>query len=288
MYVLGVAARPESTSGTERLTITQGPDSPAGQILLAGFVDQGEPLLQRHMRTVNHIVVSFVTEGRGLYRDDHATITITAPALTIVEPGHPHWYGTRPGEHWSEWFAIVNGPVFDAALATVPTPKSGPHSPAPGTRPDALAAILHPQPGSTVTSSRVWDLARWLADALTPTVDVASHQLEPALEALHDFDRPVDLHALARRCGLSYETFRRRFAREHGQAPLAYRNTERLRTAALLLRATDLDCSQISERLGYADQFHFSRRFKARYGQAPTHYRNTAHDPQTEPDPPLT
>lgn len=278
MYDLGMPAQSKPIATTERLTITHQPATNAGQILLAGFVDRSEPQLQRQMRTLDHVVVSLVTSGRGLYRDERGTTEITAPTLTIVKPGHRHWYGTRPGEQWSEWFAIVEGPVFDAALATVSELPSGPRPPAPGTRAEDLAAILCPRQNSPVTPGRVWDLARWLADALAPPADAETHRLEPALQALTNFDHPVDLQAIAQECGLSYEAFRRRFVRELGEPPLAYRNAERLRAAALLLRATDLTCGQISERLGFSDQFHLSRRFKARYGQAPTSYRNSTRE----------
>lgn len=274
MYDLVIFTPSEPTATTERLTITHGPATSTGQILLAGFVDDAEPLLQREMRTLDHIVVSLVTSGRGQYRDERGATEITAPSLTVVKPGHQHWYGTTPGAKWTELFAIVEGPIFDAALATIPTLRSGPRPPAPGTRPEDLAAILRPRRDSPVTPGRVWDLARWLLDALSPATDAESRRLEPAIEALTNFDQPVDLAAIAQACGLGYETFRRRFVREFGKPPLAYRNAERLRTAALLLRATDLPCIEISQRLGYSDQFHLSRRFKARYGQAPTNYRN--------------
>jgi transcriptional regulator GlxA family with amidase domain len=79
--------------------------------------------------------------------------------------------------------------------------------------------------------------------------------------------------AVAESVGLPYDTFRRRFTAEVGLSPLAYRNAQRLRSAATLLKMTEMTIRQIAIQLGYADEFHLSRRFRAHFGVPPRTYR---------------
>ncbi|MBQ7363709.1 MAG: helix-turn-helix transcriptional regulator [Clostridia bacterium] len=44
--------------------------------------------------------------------------------------------------------------------------------------------------------------------------------------------------------------------------------------ASELVTNTNLPFLEISERLGFSDQFYFSRRFKQKYGLSPREYRN--------------
>ena len=73
--------------------------------------------------------------------------------------------------------------------------------------------------------------------------------------------------------GMPYETFRRRFTREIGIAPARFRAERTIEAACHLLQYTGMAGAQIAERLGYADEYHFSRRFKQLRGETPTQFR---------------
>ncbi len=72
---------------------------------------------------------------------------------------------------------------------------------------------------------------------------------------------PVPMPKIARSLGLSYETFRKEFARETGQPPARFRLHRLIEQARLLITERNLSNRQIAETLGFYDEFHFSRQF---------------------------
>jgi AraC-like DNA-binding protein len=262
-----------------RLLITDAPQTRIGRISLAGQVLHAEPLMPRGLRVLDDFVVSFVTAGRGRYtRADGRLLPIVAPALTLVPPGVPHTYGTGPGEPWTEWFVVGNGPIWALLAATGVLPAAdGPTQPSPAAGPDELAQVLAAAPRSRSAAERqLWALATWLTSALRQQEGIWS-RAEELLAS--DLERRVELREVAADLDLGYDTFRRRFAERFGRSPLAFRNERRLEVAATWLRLTTMTHREIARRLGYTDEFHFSRRFRARFGTSPSAYRRGSSRP---------
>ncbi len=67
--------------------------------------------------------------------------------------------------------------------------------------------------------------------------------------------------------------FIRYFKKETGQTPKEYVNQRRMEKAKVLLETTELQISEIAERLGFYDSMHFSKAFKKRYSITPTAHR---------------
>jgi AraC-like DNA-binding protein len=267
MYVLRM------TTGI-RITISEAPPTRIGQLLLAGEVHDTEPATPRALRTMPGYVLSVVTGGQGTYRSAAGQErAIEAGTVTLVRPNDPHWYGTAPGQRWTELFAVFTGPIFDTLAGAGVLPPSGPRTGDPLPAIPPLLHILRTRPGTTTAAEhQLLAVADWLIDAYRP--DGPSPDIAAAASTLADaLDETPDMPAIARAVGLSYDTFRRRFAAEIGQSPLAYRNRIRLQTAATLLRGTDLTLRSIARNLGYTDEYHLSHRFRAHYGVPPSHYR---------------
>ena len=86
-------------------------------------------------------------------------------------------------------------------------------------------------------------------------------------------DRPFSVEEVAKHAGMSRQTFYRKFRQTTGMPPLEYVRRKRLREAEPLLLGGDLGIAAIAERLGFADQFHFSHLFRKVYGLSPLHFR---------------
>ena len=80
---------------------------------------------------------------------------------------------------------------------------------------------------------------------------------------------------LASMSGMSSRHFRRVFQKIYGTSPLKYLHTLRIRSAARLLRSTDLPVTEIAIRSGYSDGNYFSGKFKQIMGIPPLRYRNS-------------
>jgi AraC-like DNA-binding protein len=80
--------------------------------------------------------------------------------------------------------------------------------------------------------------------------------------------------AIAARSGLSREGFSRKFARDVGMSPHAYRIVERLNEARRRLREGEAIAALAAE-LNFADQSHFGRQFRRVFGITPHAYRES-------------
>ncbi|MGH7981110.1 MAG: helix-turn-helix domain-containing protein, partial [Limisphaerales bacterium] len=84
---------------------------------------------------------------------------------------------------------------------------------------------------------------------------------------------PLKIATLAGLVNLSRSHYTTLFQRVTGYAPLSYLNHLRMRRAVQLLNTTDLSIKQISEQLGFCDQFYFSRAFVRMHSHSPSEHR---------------
>jgi len=84
----------------------------------------------------------------------------------------------------------------------------------------------------------------------------------------------LDIDTVAAGIFVSRSTLTKHFRRELGTSVNAYLHEALLSQGRQLLVNTGLSVREISERLGYSDQFYFSRRFREKYGLPPQKYRS--------------
>lgn len=264
------------------VAVSDGPVTRLGQLLLAGEVVDDEPIMPASLRVMDAYVLTVLLDGEGRYRDaEGRDERLVAGAHTLVPPRFPHWYGTEPGQRWTELFAVFTGPLFDAMSGMGTLGGPGPRYPAPAPPVEALRTVLRtPLTSRRSAEHQLLAVGDWLLDATggddEPTDTTVSRPVAHAVERLSDdLTGSVALADVARELGLTYDTFRRRFTREVGQSPAAFRTSRRLQTAATLLRLTDMTHREIARTLGFADEFHLSRRFRAQFGVPPREYRRT-------------
>lgn len=89
---------------------------------------------------------------------------------------------------------------------------------------------------------------------------------------------PVD--EVMRRCGLAERTFKRRFTKATGFAPIDYIQRLRMEDAKRRLERTDDAVDEIGWRVGYEDPAFFRRLFKRTTGLSPAQYRRRFQVPQ--------
>jgi AraC-like DNA-binding protein len=84
---------------------------------------------------------------------------------------------------------------------------------------------------------------------------------------------PLKIATLAALVSLSRSHYTTLFQRVTGYAPLSYLNHLRMQRAVQLLNSTDLSIKQISDQLGFCDQFYFSRAFVKMHNHSPSEHR---------------
>ena len=88
-----------------------------------------------------------------------------------------------------------------------------------------------------------------------------------------EFDRPLDVPALARSAAMSTGHFSRSFKAAFGEGPYSYLMTRRIERAKALLRRGDVSVTDACFEVGCTSLGSFSSRFTELVGESPSAYR---------------
>ena len=92
-----------------------------------------------------------------------------------------------------------------------------------------------------------------------------------------EFDRPLDVPALARSAAMSTGHFSRSFKAAFGESPYSYLMTRRVERAKALLRRGDMSVTDACFAVGCTSLGSFSSRFTELVGESPSAYRARNH-----------
>ena len=121
------------------------------------------------------------------------------------------------------------------------------------------------------------ELAKHILARSTPLSPPGHEKILPALALLNrPFEKTPTAAELAKSCSLSVSHFLKLFTACCHMPPGKYARQQKLRQGAVLLLQTDKSVAEISDSLGFYDQFHFCREFKKAFGQPPLQYKKQA------------
>src|SRR5437588_12839015 len=92
-----------------------------------------------------------------------------------------------------------------------------------------------------------------------------------------EFDRPLDVPAIARSAAMSTGHFSRSFKSAFGESPYSYLMTRRIERAKMLLRRGDISVTDACFAVGCTSLGSFSSRFTELVGESPSAYRARNH-----------
>ena len=254
--------------------------SPLGQVKLAGILKQSRGVVTP--RVFGFYALVYVTGGRGYFRDEMGYTRSVSPGdLLFIFPEISHIYGPTGDEPWSETFIVFEGSVFDMwrqqGLLEPKTPFC--HlEPVEHWHQRIIAAVwADPQPGTGFALARLCRVQQLLADVTAYQQRISSIKtswLAEATELLQEYiDAPPNYAELAKTSGMTYEGFRKRFAREAGIAPGKYVTQMRMEQACERLVGSQATIKDVARDLGFFDEFHFSKQFKKTIGMTPKEFR---------------
>lgn len=90
----------------------------------------------------------------------------------------------------------------------------------------------------------------------------------------YHLEQKIDFPALAASLGYDDDYFSRKFKSETGLSPHEYLMEKRFDRAKFLLRSTNQSVKEISARLQFCSQSHFTKQFRQRFDITPAAYRN--------------
>jgi AraC-like DNA-binding protein len=205
--------------------------------------------------------------------------------LLVIPAGTPHSYGAEQKRPWTiHWFHAVgtNVPFYQERLGVTETrlvvPLGG------DVRlfslfEDVLEDLEH---GSTSTHLiyAAHSLSHLMGVILRHKEEFgqgepgAGERAAKSIEFMKGHLRePLQVATLAAVVNLSRSHYTTLFRRVTGYAPLRYLNHLRMQRAVQLLNATNLSIKEISDQVGFSDQFYFSRAFSKLHGHSPSEHR---------------
>lgn len=252
--------------------------SPIGGIKIACFLHNGEGVLTAR-RTLPNFTLVYVTRGHGLYRDDRGVeMPVNAGDAIFVFPGIEHWYGPARGETWDEFYLVFEGSVFDLWRASGCLDEERPVVPL---RPmdfwrDRILSLIG---GARATSEselvrETVRLQELLADIVQAEQEDMGDDITWLKEAKSAIAKTMEVRLAARLMGQSYEGFRKRFRKLSGRSPGRYRTGLVMERACEMLSEPGVLLRDISDELGFCDEYHFSRQFSKTVGWSPSEYRS--------------
>ena len=253
--------------------------SPLGGVTLAGVIRGGPGVAASPMRVLGSYAMVYLLEGSGRYQDAlGGAKEVRKGDLILLFPDVPHAYGPPPEGAWDEIYLVFDGPVFDLWREQA---VLRPEAPIYHLEPveywlRRLEEIVAPNLSALERLCRLQTvLASVLADFQRDPASAREEEWLARACALLDADIGGELYVenVARRLGLSPETFRKKFARLAGAPPWRYRMTRVIEHACRLVHEGRLTNKEIAARFGFNDEFHFSRRFKQITGRSPTQFR---------------
>jgi AraC-like DNA-binding protein len=258
--------------------------TPAGRIIDAAHISHGNGTGPSPRRFPS-FAAALLVRGGGLYADQRGFSTPLVPGdLILVNPRIEHTYGPGAGEDWEEWYVAFEGPVFDAlencGVLDIHRPiwRLG----EPRSWLTRFQALFPPAGHPVEASEQVGGLLAWLISASahkSALYEGGTNREEIWLSrAKHRLVTPDpeagNLEAVARECGLGYESFRKRFAQLTGESPAKFRRRQLILRAQGLMAERDLPDRAIAASLGFCDEFHFSKTFKKVAGVSPRQWRS--------------
>lgn len=256
----------------------------AGEIRLAGALQNAQALDPRSMRVLGNYSLIYMVEVDGYYCDHRGHEQRLAPGdAVVIFPDLPHAYGPRDGREWSQIYVVFSGPQFDlwrqSGILTPERPVL--HvEPVDYWRRRLEEVFANERPGSEAGALRC--LGRFLqvltemlaadADAKRAPQDV---WLERSLRLLAERTEKGWLtpQQVARKIGLSYDNFRKQFAARVGLPPGQYQKRQRVDRACAAIFQGSHGFKELAEELDFCDAFHFSKAFKQVVGQTPSEFR---------------
>ena len=231
------------------------------------------------------VIFIYCAEGTGWCEIAGIHHEIAKNQLLVINANTPHVYGAGKKKPWTiHWFHAVgsNVPHYLEHLGVTsqkPVVSLGGDVQLFSLFEDVREGLQH---GFTLTHliyaahslAHLMGLILRHKDAFGQGETSVRERIDKSIEFMRGHLREkLNIATLAALVNLSRSHYTTLFRRMTGYAPLNYLNHLRLQRAVELLNTTDLPIKQISDQLGFSDQFYFSRAFNKIYNHSPSEHR---------------
>jgi len=225
-------------------------------------------------------VFEIVEKGKGRVTVDDFEFSVSAGDIYRLQAKSNHVLQPNPTSPWCKLYFVASGPLLDY-LIDVYRLKGRFHFPSRLTD-EIRQLFLEMIELNTSTSPNKHNLAAQNAlkiiQILASKPEIKKNKSLEAMKIFYYLDRnmfkKLNLNKMAHDLSFSRSKLISLCKSELGATPYEIHLTKRLEFAKLLLiQKRESKIFEISQRLNFHDQYHFSRAFKSKYGLSPTQFR---------------
>jgi AraC family transcriptional regulator, arabinose operon regulatory protein len=231
------------------------------------------------------VIFIYCAEGNGWCEIAGRKHRVTKNQLLVLPVATPHVYGAGKKPPWTiYWFHAVglNVPIYLERLGVTkenPVVSLGGDVQLLSLFEDVLEGLEH---GFTSTHliyaahslTHLMGLILRHKDEFGYGETSVRERIAKSIEFMKGHLRePLKVATLSALVNLSRSHYTTSFRRVTGYAPLSYLNHLRMQRAVQLLNTTNFPIKQISDLLGFSDQFYFSRAFSKMHDHSPSEHR---------------
>ena len=241
----------------------------------------------KHGRILQEYQLIYITEGEGIFENEHGVFPIKQGMLIVLQPGVRHRYKPNIQTGWTEHFIGFNGTL------AYPFLKRSTQEPfsviACGIREEIIdiyykiyELVRKEEPGfQAIASGLIIKLLGHLysyrkrrnfsGKPIEKVIQIARFQMREHI------DQKLDLQALAESHHIGYAYLRKMFKKYTGVSPHQYHLEMKIMKAKELILSSDKSIKEISYETGFESIHYFSRLFKQKTGMNPTDLRKREH-----------
>lgn len=226
----------------------------------------------------DYFVLEYVASGKGYIFDGGKKYAVEEDCVYVLQPGKKHKYGADKKEPyekiWINFFSDIMTDVFAAYGLSDRTVF--PHSHCRKYF-DELMEIAQENPVNAKSYLKVSEVIFRLILALAESVEKKrevspmANRVKEALDS--SVYRKITIDKLTEELSVSKSQMTREFKKYYALTPYQYLLDRKIDIAKSLLNITSMKVFEISETLGFTDEYYFSNLFKQKTGESPLAFR---------------
>ncbi len=253
-------------------------------IRAAGQVRDVPGLNPQSMRIMGSFGLIYMVDVQGYYEDAKGTKSVLRSGDVVwIHPGLAHAYGPDEGRSWTQIYLILEGSHWEQwaqeGVLNIRQPVT--HAEPVDYWYRRMADLFQPREVyDKAATLRMTGATIQLVTDLLATQDDAHRSADDRwlAESQRLLGERLAVESLtpqqvARQVGLSYESFRKRFAEKTGVSPGQFRQRRRIEHACAAIYQGSANFKDLADQLGFCDVFHFSKTFRQITKETPSDFR---------------